>query len=288
MKKFILLLAIISCSFLHAQNLSLSAGLGTTTYAGDLQAKGFNIHLSNFSFSAGAAYKFSSHVSAGINLFTGKVYASDSDFSGAYIKRNLSFHSNIFDVNAQVEYDFLKLEKAGDFTPYIFAGVGFFHFNPYTYDNSAVKTYLQPLGTEGQGLQQYPDKKIYALTQFNIPFGAGIKFNLTEQLAAGFEVDFRKLFTDYLDDVSTTYADSLALLNGRGAKAVELAFRGDELKPPIPFPKEGDVRGNPAKKDTYTFMILRLTYTFPQSGFGGFGKHSKYSLKQNGCPKKIL
>jgi hypothetical protein len=59
------------------------------------------------------------------------------------------------------------------------------------------------LSTEGQGI--YPDKKPYSLWQPTIPFGGGVKFAITENLRIGFEIGLRKLFTDYLDDVSTSY-----------------------------------------------------------------------------------
>ena len=59
---------------------------------------------------------------------------------------------------------------------------------------------LQPLGTEGEGF--YKGEKKYNLTQLAIPIGGGFKYAISNNVRIGIEVGFRKLFTDYLDDVS--------------------------------------------------------------------------------------
>ena len=290
MKKLFLLIFIFSVHGLFAQKLSLTVTGGTTIYAGDLQLGNFTIHPSNYAVGAGINYKLTPHISAGANIMYGSIYANDSNVSETFKqRRNLSFRTKLFETNLQVQYDVFAIDQANQFTPYFFAGIGVFHFNPYTFDRNGTKTYLQPLGTEGQGLPQYPDRKIYSLTQINIPFGMGIKYNLTDRISVGFEISFRKLFTDYLDDVSTRYPDSLILLNARGPEAVDLSFRGDESKPPFPFPSPGDVRGNPSRKDTYRFILFRFSYTLQDLNFsGGNGSSSSRSRKQTGCPKKVF
>ena len=143
-------------------------------------------------------------------------------------------------------------------TPYVFAGVAIYHFNPYTYDTSGSKVYLKSLSTEGEGF--VPGRNNYNLTQFAVPIGAGVKLSLTDKINVGLEVGFRKLFTDYLDDVSTTYVDQSLLLVNRGAKAVELAYRGDELKNgSLQYPAAGMQSGSAKNKDLYYFTGL----TFP-------------------------
>ena len=64
---------------------------------------------------------------------------------------------------------------------------------------------LQPLGTEGQGTTAYPDRKKYSRTQIAIPMGGGVKISLNDNLNIAFSFSARKTYTDYLDDVSTTY-----------------------------------------------------------------------------------
>jgi hypothetical protein len=162
----------------------------------------------------------------------------------------------------------------------VFAGISLYHFNPYTKDSSNQKVYLRPLSTEGQGLAQYG--KRYALTQLALPFGAGLKFRLTDRVFLGAEIGLRKLFTDYLDDVSTNYADAADLLEARGQQAVDLAYRSDELPEGNPnYPEKGAQRGGSQQKDWYYFSGLHLSFRLGQGGFGGGGgNRSKY-----GCPK---
>lgn len=166
--------------------------------------------------------------------------------------RNFSFKTNILEANICAEYNLLEPDLF-DAYPYIFAGIGVFHFNPYTYDNSNQKTYLQPLGTEGQGIPGLNRKK-YSLTQFCLPFGAGWKYKVNEKIQLAYELGVRRLFTDYFDDVSKTYVGLETLLSNNGAKAVELSYRKN-----APFSEEGEVRGNSGAKDFYIFNGIKLT-----------------------------
>jgi hypothetical protein len=159
-----------------------------------------------------------------------------------------------------------------------------YHFDPYTYDTANQKVYLHPLTTEGQGLPQYG--KPYALTQLAIPFGAGLKFKLTERVILGAEIGLRKLFTDYLDDVSTNYAAASDLLQARGQQAVDLAFRSDELVGGTTnYPEKGTQRGGSSVKDWYYFSGIHLSFRFGNSGSGSNGKRSGGRSSSLGCPK---
>jgi len=129
--------------------------------------------------------------------------------------RNLDFKSNILEATAMAEfYPTVFLEDdpedvTGRLRPYGVLGLGLFHFNPMgSLTDGNGDTYwvaLRPLHTEGEGFSQYPGRKEYSLTQINIPMGAGLKYFLSENVNISFEIIYRKLFTDYLDDVSTTY-----------------------------------------------------------------------------------
>jgi hypothetical protein len=149
-----------------------------------------------------------------------------------------------------LEYTFLDLEER-TISPYVFAGVAAFHFNPYAFDTAGTKVYLRSLATEGQGLSAYPEKKLYKNNQLSIPFGGGFKFAIGSRTQLGIELGLRKLFTDYLDDVSGTYADSSILAAERGPQATAFAFRGKEINATAAYPAEGSIRGNPKNKDWY-------------------------------------
>ena len=75
---------------------------------------------------------------------------------------------------------------------------------------------------------------------------------------AGIEFTQRKTFTDYLDDVSTTYVDYTLLNNAKGQQATDLAWRGDELPGGRPYPLDGEQRGTPTEMDWFYFIGVTL------------------------------
>ena len=181
------------------------------------------------------------------------VGANDKDNKDFYLNsRNLNFKSSIIEGSLGMELNIFESDVFKAY-PYIFAAIGFYHFNPYTRDNEGKKYFLHDLSTEGQGLQAYPSKKPYKLTQFCIPFGGGWKWDVNKQVSIAFEVGYRWLFTDYLDDVSGFYVDAETLIAEKGTKAAELAYRQ-----PTGSGIEGDIRGNPKVKDWYYFNGLKL------------------------------
>ena len=121
----------------------------------------------------------------------------------------------------------------------------------------------------------YQNRKVYNLIQLSIPFGGGIKFALNKNIRAGIEIGMRKLFTDYLDDVSTTYVDKNLLLNNRGVKAVELAFRGNGTYPP-----DGSQRGSSKHKDWYYFMGITTSFRI-------VWMETKRYHSKTGCPASV-
>ena len=123
-----------------------------------------------------------------------------------------------------------------------------------------------------------------SLTQLALPFGGGIKYNLTSQVRIALEVGLRKLFTDYLDDVSGDYASSADLLAGRGAQSLDLSYRGDELANGNPdYPAKGITRGSPKYKDFYYFTGLHLSFRLGDGENGG-GNYGPGKKKGYGCP----
>jgi len=265
----------------QAQNFSAVVFAGASNYQGDLQDKKYTFQQAHPAFGFGGLYEITNNLSAKTNITFAKVSADDKFSSEADIRaRNLNFTSLITDIHLGLEYNFLSLYQHR-LTPYIFAGIGVFHFNPYTYD-SGQKVYLQPLGTEGEGF--YDGRKKYALTQVNIPFGGGFKYAINDNVRIGIEVGLRKLFTDYLDDVSTTYVDKALLLANYGPEAVKLAFRGNELNPALPYPPNGTIRGDPKSKDWYYFTLLTVSFRIQ----GSSEKNNPGGKSQVRCPTRIL
>jgi hypothetical protein len=281
MKKILLAVLLLQL-FSNAQwNVNLFGGF--SNYIGDLQSKSYTTQQAHGSFGAGIQYDFNAHLSLLSNLTYGKVSGSDAEAVDADLRaRNLSFVTAIGEWNLLAEYNFLDLH-AHRVTPYVFAGLAIFHFNPYATDTLGRKVYLRPLSTEGEGLPQYPDRKSYALTQLAIPFGGGIKFRISDNVVLAYEIGLRKLFTDYLDDVSTRYVDPAILLAAKGPEALEMAYRGDEIKGGSGYPPTNTVRGNPSRKDWYYMSGLRVTIALGSM-------RSEQRRRNSGildCPKKV-
>lgn len=280
---FFSLIFLLSVNFSKAQNLHFTLFVGVSNYQGDLQPKRFTFDQGNLALGAGGLYELSEKLYVRGNFTFGKIGGKDQK-SFANSSRNLSFNSNILDIHLGLEYDILNSYQRS-LVPFIFGGVAVFHFSPYTFDTSGRKVFLQPLGTEGQGFFQGREK--YGLTQMSLPFGGGLKLAVSENVRVRFEIGFRKTFTDYLDDVSTTYADRGQLLANNGQRAVELAFRGDELKgSTLTYPAANARRGNAANKDLYYFAGIGISFRLlPLSeGRNGISGGGRGKL---GCPTNL-
>jgi hypothetical protein len=281
-KLFFSALFFISASAVQAQLASYHLVFfgGMSNYQGDLQAHPFTFQEAHAAFGFGATYEITDQLSARANFSFGTVSGNDKTSTDKNIlERNLNFSSPITEGQLGLEYDFISLYEH-HFTPYLFTGLAVYHFNPSTIDSAGNRVDLQPLGTEGEG---FNGVKKYALTQMAIPVGGGFKYAINDNVRIGFEVGFRKLFTDYLDDVSANYADKNLLLEHNGPEAVQLAFRGNELNTGLTYPGPGTIRGNPKSKDWYYFSVLTLSFRLSTVDDYTVGSKANRS-----CPSRVL
>lgn len=263
------------------QNFYFSGRLGVAGYQGDLKAKSITLSQSKPMLSLGARYDLSEHIAARTYFTFTSLKADDKKGTAAMQQRNLNFKTKILDWELTAQYSLFSLNDRW-WTPYVFAGVGAFHFNPYTNDSSGHKTFLKPLSTEGQGFT--PGVSNYKLMQFSVPLGFGVEYSLNEDMRLGIEFGYRKTFTDYIDDVSTVYVDQNSLLNARGQTAVDLAWRGDE-KGGSPYPPAGTQRGNPHYKDNYYYFAITYTVRYFFDKYKQIvGLPSVKKPKRVGCP----
>jgi hypothetical protein len=280
MKKILLIIGLLPL-FASAQNFHFSLRAGISSYNGDLKRKSFGFSQSSFFGSLGGRYDISEHVMARTYFSLTSLKADDKKGNSLMQERNLNFKTSIFEWELGAQYNFLSLNEHW-WTPYVYAGIGVFHFNPFTKDANGGKTFLKPLSTEGQGFTAGVKK--YSLTQLSIPLGIGAERSLNEDMRVGIEFGYRKLFTDYLDDVSDVYIDQSALLAAKGQQAVDLAYRGDEVGAGS-YPSANSTRGNPGSKDGYFYVAVTYTVRY------FFDKYKKtaglpayHRNKKLGCP----
>ena len=204
------------------------------------------------------------------------------------LERNLSFKSNLMEAYAAVEfYPTVFIEQydelLGKLRPYGVIGIGGYHFNPKTKDDNGTWVALQPSHTEGQGFPEYPDRKVYNLTQMEMPIGFGFKFYIKENMFIGMEVLHRKLFTDYVDDVSTNYIDPVYfdahLSPAEAAAARRLNYRGTYSWANRPGAVVGEQRGDPKQNDAYFSTIIRLGWRL-----NGNNTPNGRAMRQLRCP----
>ena len=228
MKKIVISLLIIIVAFTAKAQRHHEIGIlgGVDYYMGDLAPTNV-FRMPGYNF--GIIYRYSINPRIALRVLGHYGYLQgDSKLNTPNLQyKNLDFHTALVEFEMGIEINFLEYIAGSDkhrFTPFVFAGVSVFHFNPKTWYMG--KEYeLQPLGTEGQGLTAYPDRKPYALTSIAIPFGFGIKWSVSQTVSIGLEWGLRKTFTDYLDDVSTTYPDPALLSAEKSPLAAVLSDR---------------------------------------------------------------
>ena len=262
--------------------------LGGSNYVGDMtgilkaEKKQFARHdvtdirrdQTHFAGGVWIRYKFHPRISGKLNLMYGRISGADSLTTyRPRTGRNLSFRSDVFEMSAQAEYMLFGIRDITgrgrvrvDFTSYVHAGLGIFHHNPKAFYQG--KWYpLQPLGTEGQGRLAGVER--YGLIQATIPYGVGFYYTIKRKFRIGVEYESRITFTDYLDDISTTYVDPAVF--SEDPVATSLANRSYELQNNpeflgVEWYQEGSVRGDDKFNDKYMFLVVSLGYVIRGKG----------------------
>ena len=216
-------------------------------------AKNFNVHTS-----------FNYLLVAGDDKLTKEPFRNN---------RNLNFKSNIFELATRAEFSFFsnkvghrygikktlsRRKKSRSWEWIGFVGIGAFYFNPKGLNSSGQYVKLRPLHTEGQGLPGGP--KQYSNIAISIPMGVAFRMILNKQWCVGLELNYRKTFTDYIDDVSTVYYDNATLSANYGPVSAQMADPNIGTIPGATLPAGdglGAQRGN--SKDMDAYMGLQIT-----------------------------
>ena len=236
-------------------NTEVGVLLGVSYYLGDLNTT----HFKNSLASGGLVIRknIDRRFSYKAELLYLSLAADDKNNSTDTIAkdRGLHFKSSVYELSGQIEFNFLPYDPGNPlytWTPFVYTGVSLFHFNPQAENKNGEWVDLQPLGTEGQETSS-SDKK-YTLTQFAIPIGGGIKIAVNPSFNIILEYGVRKTFTDYVDDVSTTF------VGGAGEYPVEMSNEAIYFSDPRGTHTAADQRGDPNKKDWYSFGGITLSF----------------------------
>jgi len=235
---------------------------GTSYYIGDLNSTHFN----NIQLGGGLTFRknFDRRFTFKSSAIFSSIKGDDRNSSDqTRVDRNLHFKSDIMELSGQVEFNFLPYETGNplySWTPFVFAGVSLFHYNPKAEASDGQWYELQPLGTEGQGTTAFPTRKKYALTQLSVPFGGGMKIAVNPNFNIIFEYGLRKVFTDYLDDVSTTYVGLPVEFDPITIELSDRSLDGPKLA--------GEERGISTNNDWYSFSGITLSFTLQNNTKG--------------------
>lgn len=286
---FVLAFALLLSTGTFAQRHEVGLFLGASYYNGDLNTSAPFLLPQP---AVGVAYRYliNPRWAFKFNAYFGQVEGNDAKNPDTGLRgRNLYFKSTVLEFAGNMEFNFMKFVPGGDrdrFSPFIFAGLSVFRFNPRAQFGGEWYD-LQPLGTEGQGTTAYTDRQSYSLVSVAIPFGLGVKYSLSRSTVVAFEWGMRKTFTDYLDDVSKTYADPVVLKSENtpasmifGNRSLEhlIGELGLNVSPQTGIGKEedmvtyaglmspmtGEQRGDESNKDWYSF--IGVTFTFQIKG----------------------
>ncbi len=231
----------------------IGVSAGGSYYLGDLNP-GKHFLLTKPAFGAFVRHNFNDRLAVRGGVMFGSVEGDDFQ-SKVNLQRGLNFHSQITDISATFEFNFFEyfIGSLRHFvTPYMYAGGSVLFFNPRaTYDGATYE--LHGMATEGQGSAVYPDRKIYNRTVFAIPFGIGVKYSLNRFLGASLDWGMRKTFTDYIDDVSTTYYLDLNTADPGSVSPGQL------VSDPTLNHRVGMQRGNSEYNDWVSFVTLSIT-----------------------------
>jgi hypothetical protein len=276
-------------------------GLGASGFMGDLGGandigtqgiKDFDFAAIRPAMNAGYRYMLMENLAVTGALAFGFVSGNDKHTEEPFRNnRNIRFRSPLLELTSNLQFYFFDATREGaryrrytrsmarrrlEIKLYGFAGVGGFYFNPQGYFepsnyNGSIPIdelpssgwyNLRKLNTEGQGY--FPTRDKYLPFSVSIPFGLGATIRISREVSIGFEYGLRKTFTDYIDDVSTTYVDPRVfsqIFDDPGKIALAEYFANptiNTLGEIVTAP--GQQRGNPFNTDAYMFSFIKVYY----------------------------
>ena len=220
--------------------------------------------------------------------------------------RGLSFRNDIvgFSTHATLTHyrnKFVPLYKQ-TMAFYIFAGVGVYYSNPkadlfrgdidlnnryYFWSDGSIRDQAESTGkgnviekdgvyettlrdwfTEGQGAaDELKAGATYSNWILSFPFGVGVRYGINKRLTFSAELSVYNFTTDFLDDVSDSYATHQEIRNTwpndpvKQAIAMYISDPTGKGTTGSPGPQTSP-RGNPGKNDFFSYVGFELSYKF--------------------------
>lgn len=198
MKKSVLLFFCFLLSHAVFSQRKVDIGLlaGTDFYLGDINTSKLFYSPQYFAGPI-VRYNFNERFSLRGQVLYARLKGSDNDFDRYITNRPFptTFSVSLLEIGSQLEYnffDYITGVKAGEWTPYIFGGIGY--------------SFLLSQSVQNQSPGVFPE------SHGVLPFGVGTKLNLTRRLSGGLEFSMNKSFGDRLDGVTNPIPDSETFL----------------------------------------------------------------------------
>ena len=216
--QILFLLFLLSNISLNAQTFELGASLGASLYQGDLSEDIINYKGAAPAYGAFVRYNIDDRFSVSGNLNAGTLNGNDANSNDPGIrKRGFALKSNIKELAFFCEFNLIPIDNR-----HHRYGIFVQRFSPYVFLGGALATTDgTPTAPRDRAPYPFPEKDTH-YTFFSIPFGVGIKYQVTEEINTGFDFGWRPTLSDYLDGVS--------------------------------------VNGNPNKNDWYFFTGIKISY----------------------------
>lgn len=215
---------------------SISFGIGSSHYYGDISTiNPLKASITSIRWNISLGYQFFISNKLQLGFVAGFVRLAGDDFYSDNDKnflRNLHFRNDIKQISTFLQYHPLNyssdIRKRLDFSPFLTMGLGYFIHNPKAklpIKMGAEWVELPPLHTEGQSLNPiYPEP--YKLSGWIIPIGIGVRYRYNKKIDFSFEMAYHFTFTDYLDDVSGFFPNTILFTD---PKSAALSNRSQEL-----------------------------------------------------------
>lgn len=172
---------------------------GAGTYFGDMTKIDFQKSL-NPAYGGFVRFNVNPRYALRFNVINGTIGAE-----GEFDEASWPFHKNVLDISLLFEFNYLKYivgDKQTPWSTFIFGGIGIQNYK-YEMDQSKLNSLVDPT------YFSIVDNSGSVVTP-TIPFGLGVKYNLSKRWGIGLEAGLRKSFSDKLDNLD----DPLSYVDG--------------------------------------------------------------------------